>query len=140
MAEEETEESQSSKIVEEEKTEKKGKIKKAPPRRRKTKREKESPVVKALKLVVESGEVSFGYKNALKGVKEGKPKLVVLSKNIPDLHSNEINYFSSKSNVPVYIFEGSSKDLASVCGKPFLVSALSIYNEGTSNILKLIEK
>lgn len=123
--------------MEEENTEKKKKVKKVPPRRRKAKREKESPLIKAIRLAVETGEVSFGYKKSLKAMKEGKPKLVILSNNVPELHMNEINHFSEVSKVPLYVFEGNAKELASVCGKPFLVSVLSLYKEGSSNILKL---
>lgn len=126
--------------MEEEKPEKEKKISKTPPRRRKSKKERESPITKALSLAVETGEVSFGYNESLKAIKEGKPKLVIISNNIPDIHLNELKHFSTISKVPLYVFEGSAKELASVCGKPFLVSALSIYNEGASNILTLVSK
>lgn len=123
---------------EEEKVERK--TKKAPPRRRKTRKEKESPMIKSIRLVVETGKVSFGYNKSLKGVKEGKPKLVIVSDNIPKIHLNELNHFALDSKIHIYVFPGSSKDLASVCGKPFLVSVLSVFEEGNSNIMELVSK
>jgi ribosomal protein L30E len=37
------------------------------------------------------------------------------------------------------VYRGSSLDLAATCGKPFIVSALSIREPGDSEILKLTE-
>jgi large subunit ribosomal protein L30e len=44
------------------------------------------------------------------------------------------------SNVPLIQFEGNSMELGSVCGKPFPVSVLSVFEEGSSNILELAKK
>jgi len=118
---------------------KKSKVKKVPPRRRKSKKDKESPIVKAIRLVVETGKVSFGYNSVLRVVKQGEVKLVIHSDNIPVVNLGEVNFAAKEANTLVYAFPGSSKDLASICGKPFLISVLSIIDIGNSNILKLIE-
>jgi len=115
------------------------KKKKIPPKRRASK-EREDPVVSAIRLAAETGEVSFGFKTALKGLWTSKPKLVILSKNAPVGISREISYYTNAQEVPLYIFGGTSKELGSICGKPFLVSSVSIMNEGNSNILKLVKK
>ncbi len=117
----------------------KRKVKKVPPRRRKAKREKESPVIKAIRLAVETGKLSFGYRSSMKNVKKGEPKLLILSNNLPELHSNEILHFTSESKVPVYTFDGNAKQLGAICGKPFLVSVISIMDAGNSDILSLVK-
>lgn len=121
-------------------TKKDKKTKKIPPKRRKSKKEKESSITKELRLAVETGKVSFGFRKSLKNTKESKVLLLVLSKNIPKRNFIEIDHFAKKSNIPLISFDGSSKDLADICGKPFLVSVLSIYDTGESNILDLIDK
>ncbi len=117
----------------------KDKKKKIPPKRRASK-EREDPIVSAIRLAAETGKVSFGFKTALKGLWTQKPKLIILSKNAPVAISREISHYTSAQEVQLYIFEGTSKELGSICGKPFLVSSVSVINEGNSNILKLVKK
>ncbi|MFA5050029.1 MAG: 50S ribosomal protein L30e [Candidatus Micrarchaeia archaeon] len=125
-------------IGETEKTKTKKKTKKVPPRRRKSKKEKESLITKEIRLVVETGKVSFGFKKSLKNTKDSKVLLLIVSNNIPNKNLFEIDHFAKKSKIPLLSFQGSSKDLANICGKPFLVSVLSIYDKGESNIFDLV--
>jgi large subunit ribosomal protein L30e len=37
------------------------------------------------------------------------------------------------------VYKGTSTDLAMVCGKPFIISALTIRDPGDSDILKLVK-
>jgi large subunit ribosomal protein L30e len=97
-------------------------------------------VDKAIANVVKTGKVSFGIDSALKGAKTGKVKLIVLAANCPEDMREDIEYYAKLSEVPLMMFRGSSHDLASVCGKPFSVSALSIREPGDSDILKVTEK
>jgi len=119
-AKKETEEKQKKKVV----------------RRRKTKKEKESPVVKAIRLVVETGEISIGYSSGIKGISTKKPKLIILPTKAPPKIIDEIK---KNLKIPILNFEGSTMELGSVCGKPYPISVLCVYSEGTSNILKLVE-
>ena len=106
-------------------------------RRRKTKKEKEKPLTSAIRLAVESGKTAFGARSGLTAGALGNAKLFVVASNTPSDIKEKMGKFSSASNIPLIIFEGSSMELGSVCGKPFPISVLSIYETGTSPILEL---
>jgi large subunit ribosomal protein L30e len=95
---------------------------------------------KAVTTVLKTGKVSLGANSAIQNAKTGKTKLVILAANSPKSIREDIEYYCKLSNVPLIIYRGSSTDLATVCGKPFIVSALSIKEPGDSEILRLIEK
>ncbi len=133
MAEEEEEETKS----EEKKTRKK---KKKVVRRRKTRKEKENPLHVALRLAVESGKVEFGARTGILAALLGKPKVFVIALNTPHGTREKVVSYAKLSSIPVLEFGGSTMELGSVCGKPFPVSVLSVYEEGNSNILKLAKK
>ncbi len=108
--------------------------------RRKSKKEKENPIAQAIRLTVETGKVEFGSNKGIKNVLVGKVKMVVIPKNIPSEMKEDVLRYAKLSKIPVLEFSGTSLDLGSVCGKPFPVSVLSIYDEGNSDILKLAKK
>jgi large subunit ribosomal protein L30e len=94
---------------------------------------------KAIASVVKTGKVSFGTNAALQNAKTGKAKMILLAANCPQDIKEQIEYNCKLSNVPVMMFKGASMDLATVCNKPFVISALSIRETGDSDILKVIE-
>ena len=96
-------------------------------------------VNKAIAAAVKTGKVSFGASVALQNAKTGKAKMIVLAANCPKNLKEEIEYNCKLSNVPVMMFKGASMDLATVCNKPFVISALSIRETGDSEILKVTE-
>ena len=96
-------------------------------------------VDKAIANAVKTGKVSFGAQSAVQNAKTGKAKLIVLAANCPMEIREDVEYYSKLSQVPLITFNGTSLDLAGVCGKPFSVSALSIREPGDSDILKLTE-
>jgi len=95
---------------------------------------------KALASAVKTGKVSFGSNLALQNAKTGKAKMIVLAANCPKEIKEQIEYFGQLSKVPVIAYKGSSMDLAEVCNKLFIISALSIRETGDSDILKLTEE
>ena len=105
--------------------------------RRKSKKEKEKPLTSAIRLTVEGGKVEFGARKGIKASLLGKAKLFVLAANAPTQIRESVLNFSKISQIPVIEFEGNSLELGSVCGKPFSVCVLSVYDEGTSQIMKL---
>jgi len=94
---------------------------------------------KAITTSVKTGKVVLGINNALKSAKHGRAKLILLSSNCPKSLIDEVAHYAKSSDVPVVIYKGSSIDLGIVCGKPFMVSALTIREPGDSDILKLTE-
>jgi large subunit ribosomal protein L30e len=95
---------------------------------------------KAIATAVKTGKVTFGAVSAVQNAKTGKARMIVVASNCPKETHDEIEHYCKLSNVPCMVFKGSVLDLASVCGKPFTVSALSIREPGDSEILKLTEE
>jgi large subunit ribosomal protein L30e len=95
---------------------------------------------KAIATAVKTGKVSFGANSAIQSARTGKAKMIVLASNCPAEIREDVEYYCKLSNIPLLVYKGSSTDLAAVCGKPFLLSALTIREPGDSEILKLAEK
>jgi len=94
---------------------------------------------KAVATTVKTGKVLFGVNNAVRNAKTGKAKLIIVAANCPQKTREDIEYYCKLSNIPVIIYNGTSIDLGTVCGKPFTVSALTVREPGDSDILKLTE-
>jgi large subunit ribosomal protein L30e len=94
---------------------------------------------KAIATAVKTGKVSFGVNAALQNAKTGKAKMIILAANCPKDIKEEIEYNCKLSKVPVMTYKGASMDLAAVCNKLFIISALSIRETGDSEILKVTE-
>ena len=81
-----------------------------------------------LKIALRTGKVHFGLKQAEKAVKEGKAQLIIRSKNAkgePDL-----------GNVKIITYNGTSLELGSACGKPFIISYLTVVDPGNSELTR----
>ncbi|MGC8849452.1 MAG: 50S ribosomal protein L30e [Candidatus Bathyarchaeia archaeon] len=87
-----------------------------------------------LRLALESGEVAVGFREALKAVRAGKAKLLIVASN----HSDEAKrLLGEASDIPVYRFKGSNMDLGALCGRRHPVSILAVKKPGASAILSL---
>ncbi|MGZ5520185.1 MAG: 50S ribosomal protein L30e [Halobacteriota archaeon] len=96
----------------------------------------ELDIAKSLRTAIRDGKVSIGAKNTLKSIKRGDNQLVVLASNCPQRFHEKI---ISKS-VPTVDLEITTVELGSMCGKPFTISALSIIDAGSSDIMSIREK
>ncbi|MCS7097246.1 MAG: 50S ribosomal protein L30e [Candidatus Methanomethylicia archaeon] len=94
---------------------------------------------KELQVILKTGKMIFGSKSAIKSVKLGKAKMIIISSTIPKNIKEDILYYAKLSNIPVIEFNGSSWDLGFICGKPFMISAITVLDPGESEILKLAE-
>jgi len=108
-------------------------------RRRKAK-EKENPLIVAIRLAVESGKTEFGVKSGLAAFLTGKATLFVVAEDAPKEYQNKIFDLANKSKIPIIVFPGSTMELGAVCGKPFPVSVLSVYDVGNSNLMSYVKK
>lgn len=97
-------------------------------------------VQKAIRMAVDTGEVLLGKNEVQRSLHNGTSKLVVLARNIPVDLKISIEKKARLAGIAYYEFEGSSSDLGSLCGKPYPISAMSIINEGDSDILSLGKK
>lgn len=96
-------------------------------------------VNKAIAITVKTGKVLFGGNNTIKAARVGKAKLIIVAANCPRSIREDIEYYCRLSNIPAIVYNGTSIDLGAACGKPFMVSALTIRDPGDSDILKLTE-
>ncbi|WP_455284488.1 50S ribosomal protein L30e [[Eubacterium] cellulosolvens] len=94
---------------------------------------------KQISMAVKTGKVELGCKEATDAAKTGKARLIVISSNCPEPLRSNIVYNAKLSEVPVYVYSGTSMDLGIACEKPFLVTALTVKEPGDSEILKLAE-
>ena len=94
---------------------------------------------KAIATAVKTGKVSFGANAAIQSAKTGKAKMIILAANCPKDIKEQIEYYGKLSKVPVMTYKGASMDLAAVCNKLFIISALTIRETGDSEILKVTE-
>jgi large subunit ribosomal protein L30e len=97
-------------------------------------------VDKAIGTAVKTGKVVLGANEAVKNAQSGKAKLIVIAANCPTNARGDIEYYGRLSGVTVVVYKGTSIDLGMACGKPFMVSALSVKEPGDSDILKLSEQ
>lgn len=95
-------------------------------------------VAKELKVAMQTGKVAVGSKQAMKLAGMGKAKLIIVASNAPQEIKEKISNLAKVSKIPMYIYPGSSWDLGAICGKPFVVAAVSVIDEGDSEILKLV--
>ena len=78
-----------------------------------------------LQLVIKSGKVSLGLKSALKSMRSGKAKLVLISANTPPLRKSELEYYAMLSKTSVHHYQGSNVALGTAAGKLFRVGYVS---------------
>ncbi|PLJ76939.1 50S ribosomal protein L30e [Infirmifilum sp. SLHALR2] len=95
--------------------------------------------IRELQTVLKTGKATLGYRSTLKAIVNGKAKLVILAKNAPSHIAEELKYYASLAQIPVYVFSGSSRELGAACNKPFLVSSIAVIDPGESSILLLAQ-
>ncbi len=91
---------------------------------------------KAIVTAVRTGKVFLGAEETIKNAKIGKVKLVVVTGNCPPAVREDLEYYCRISKIPVVPYDGTSRDLGAVCGKPYMVSALAVREPGDSDILE----
>ncbi len=87
----------------------------------------------SLRKAVKTGTVFLGQNKTRECIEEGKAKLVVMAKNSPET----VKGLMKESEIPVYIYDGSSVQLGKACGMPYVVSALAVIEPGESDILNV---
>jgi large subunit ribosomal protein L30e len=86
---------------------------------------------------VTTGKVILGSDKSLKALKLGHAKLVILTSNCSDAVRADIEHYSKLANIPIHVYQGDSAELGLVCGKPFLVSVITVLDPGSSSILNI---
>jgi len=96
----------------------------------------ELDIAKSLRMAMRDGKAYIGAKNTLKSIQTGNAQLVILASNCPQRFRDVI----TASNVPTASLDVDSLELGSICGKLFTISALSIVDPGSSDIMSVREK
>ena len=94
---------------------------------------------KEIRVAVESGKVRFGSNFAEKELLVGDAKLVIMASNLSKEKQQEYARLGTLAAIKIYKYAGSSIQLGNVCGKPFPVSMMVIYEEGNSKILSAVQ-
>ena len=97
-------------------------------------------VDRGIRVAVDTGDVTLGSEKSIQSLKLGKGQLVVVAKNSPKDILEDVEYYCKLSKLPLHIYDGTSVELGSVCGKPFTVATLVINDPGDSTILEIISK
>ncbi len=85
---------------------------------------------RALKIAMRTGKVLLGAKEAIKSIKKGQAKVVVVASNCPSWIKEKLE------GVKVIEYDGLNTELGPACGKPFAVSVLTIVDPGESGLVK----
>jgi large subunit ribosomal protein L30e len=93
----------------------------------------------ALRSAIDTGKVLVGSERSTKAALRGEGKLVVLARNCPDRARQSLLHYASLSQIPVLPYEGTSMELGTVCGKPHPIAAMTILEEGHSDILQAVQ-
>merc|ERR1711937_314394 len=91
-----------------------------------------------LNLVIRSGKYKIGYKHALKSVRAGQTKLLLIASNCPAIRRTELEYFAILGGARVCHFEGNNTELGTASNRMHRVCVLSIQDPGDSDILNNI--
>jgi len=75
-----------------------------------------------IKKAIRENKAIIGFRESLKYIRNYAPEAVILAKNAPE----RIKKIILNSNVNVLIFEGSSKDLGTICGRPHPITTIVI--------------
>ena len=88
-----------------------------------------------LKLTVSSGKYVLGTKQAIRALRAGVAKMVLISNNCPPLKKSEVEYYAMLSRTRVHHYTGNNTALGTACGRFFRVSVMVIIDAGDSDIL-----
>lgn len=88
-----------------------------------------------LRLAVDTGKVSLGYREVLRAVNTNSAKAVVIAEKGKKSIVEDINHICKVAGVRIISYKGSSMDLGTLCGKPYSVNSVAVIDSGNSNIL-----
>ncbi len=92
---------------------------------------------RSISVVVRTGKTAFGIRTAIKSAKIRRAKAFIIAENTPTQTKEDLLRYARLSDIPVIIYPKSSLDLGINCGRPHLVSVVTIYDAGDSDILSI---
>ena len=82
-----------------------------------------------LRIALEEKKIIIGSKRAIKYLKLGKVKKIIISNNAPESVKKDVGHYSKLTGIELENFDGTSKQLGIFCGKPFSISVMAIVSE-----------
>ncbi|MEK6909534.1 MAG: 50S ribosomal protein L30e [Candidatus Aenigmatarchaeota archaeon] len=79
-----------------------------------------------IQSAIKSSKVIIGYNEAIKYIKTNTPKIIVVANNLPISMRGELEHNTKVSKARFEIFDGTSREMGVVCGKPFPVTTIII--------------
>ena len=90
-----------------------------------------------IRRAVDTGKVAFGYRECQKKILAGVGEMVIVSKNMPKNEKETLKQIVAVEGKKFYEYSETGLVLGSVCGKPFVVSAMLILDAGKSKVLEI---
>jgi large subunit ribosomal protein L30e len=75
---------------------------------------------------LKAGNVVLGYNQSLDLIKKGQSETVIVANNAPADRMRALQIVANGKSAKVELFEGDSKELGVICGKPFPIMVLVI--------------
>ncbi len=82
--------------------------------------------VEKLRDSVAAGTALIGTRSVLRAIRTGSTKSVIVASNCPAAVAADINKLVSLSDIKVERFNGTGKQLGTLCGKPFAIATAAI--------------
>lgn len=97
-------------------------------------------IQKAIRMCIDTGKFSLGLSGTKKKTLNGEGKLILISSNLAAEDRADLLKYSQISKIVVLDVDADSRELGSLCGKPFPVSAMMIMDAGDSPIMNFVKK
>ncbi len=94
-------------------------------------------VAQEIRKTAQTGKVLIGTEESLKALKNEKVKLIIYAENIQKGTIEDIKYYCDLLETPYFMFKGSSIELGTAVGKPYVISTIAVIDQGESNILSV---
>lgn len=79
-----------------------------------------------LKEALNKKNVVIGSRQAIRLLKTGELKSIIVSQNCPENIKKDINHYAKMRQMDVKKFNGDSKQLGILCGRPFSIATIAI--------------
>ena len=83
-------------------------------------------VEKDLKDALKVKKIILGSNSVIRSLKAGLLKSVVYASNTPENSIKNLEYYTHLGNTVLEKFEGNSKQLGEICGKPFNILLVGV--------------
>ncbi|MCS7123130.1 MAG: ribosomal L7Ae/L30e/S12e/Gadd45 family protein [Candidatus Aenigmarchaeota archaeon] len=83
-------------------------------------------IKKIIDDAIKENKAVFGFREVYKALKNELLKKIIVAKNIEEYRLKDIMYNAKIFKTEILIFEGSSRELGILAGKPYVISTIGI--------------